>query len=238
MMRIRIGPCCGATAAAGLAVLTACGGDLTLPEEPGGNGGTGAIAALGGNGQSGVVGEQLASPLAVRVSADGVPLAGQGVVFEVEAGGGSLAPDTTVSNSSGEATSLWTLGGEPGTQRALAKLVNGGSVVRFTAEAAVGAAAVLAMVSGDGQTGDPFVALEAPLVVAVTDRFGNPVEGVVVSWEVTGGRGELSDDEVTTDASGEAQVTWVLGFTLGTQSVRASVEGLEGSPVTFEASIF
>ena len=225
--------------AAALALVAACGGDLTLPDDDGGvTPGTESITVQAGDGQDGVVGEELATPLAVRVTSDGEPLAGQGVVFEADDGDGSLAPDTTVTNGSGQATARWTLGTAPGAQSASAKLIAGGKQVRFTASAAVGDPAALDMVSGDEQSGEPFVPLADPLVVEVTDRFGNPVAGVAVEWEVTSGRGTLDFEEVVTGADGRAQVVWTLAFSLGTQTVEASVDGLDGSPVTFRASIF
>ena len=224
----------------GLAVLTACGGDLTLPPDDGGGGNPepASITVQAGDGQDGTVGEELETPLIVRVTADGEPLAGQGVVFEADEGSGELSPDTTVSNSDGRATARWTLGSTPGAQAASAKLVADGKSVRFTAVAAVGPAASLEMVSGDDQTGEAFAPLPQPLVVRVEDRFGNPVEGVTVGWAVTAGRGDVSAASVDTDGAGEAQITWTLGFFLGTQRVQATVAGVAGSPVTFEASIF
>lgn len=238
-MRLRFAIARRPVAGLGLAALTACGGDLTLPPDDGG--GTPGLVSLtvqGGDGQDGTVGEELDTPLTVRVTADGEPLAGQGVVFEADEGSGELSPDTTVSNADGRATARWTLGSTPGDQAASAKLVADGKSVRFTAVAAVGPAASLRLVSGDGQTGEAFAPLPQPLVVRVEDRFGNPVEGVTVGWAVTAGRGDVSATSVATDAAGQAQVTWTLGFFLGTQRVQASVAGVAGSPVTFEASIF
>jgi hypothetical protein len=238
-MRLRFALAGSSVATLGLAVLAACGGDLTLPDD--GGGGTpdpAAITVQGGDGQDGTVGEELATPLTVRVTSDGEPMAGQGVVFEADDGDGELAPDTTVSNGDGRATARWTLGGTPGAQEATAKLIAGGKLVRFTAQAAIGPPATMALVSGDGQTGEAFAPLPQPLVVKVEDRFGNPVAGVEVGWAVTAGRGDLSAETVATDDAGQAEVTWTLGFFLGTQRVRAAVDGVAGSPVTFEASIF
>ena len=231
-----------AKVAAAALLLAACSGDLTLPDDGAGDGGEpvgeASITVQEGDGQEGVVGEMLSTPLVVRVTADGEPVPGQGVVFEADEGHGDVAPDTTVTNTGGEATSRWTLGVNPGSQSASARLIAVNKVVRFTAAAAVGAPVTLEMVSGDGQSAEPFEPLPAPLVVEVTDRFGNPVAGVSVDWEVSQGRGELSEDETTTGADGRTQVDWTLGFFLGTQQATATVEGLDGSPVTFRASIF
>jgi hypothetical protein len=228
-----------AALAAGFALLAACGGDLTLPDDGGGvTPGPDAITVQGGDGQDGTVGEMLAEPLTVRVTSDGQPIAGQGVVFEAAEGDGTFAPDTTVTNGSGIATARWTLGSTPGGHAATAKLITGGQLVHFSAAAAVGPPASLTMVSGDEQVGEAFAPLADPLVVEVTDRFGNPVDDVTVHWAVMAGRGELSAEAVESNSDGRAQVTWTLGFFLGTQRVDATVEGVDGSPVTFRAGIF
>ena len=84
----------------------------------------------------------------------------------------------------------------------------------------------------------PFQPLPQPLVVRVTDRFGNPVEGVAVRWQVRNGGGGVSPEEAATDAGGYAQTSWTPGFSFGRQRVWAVVDGLDGSPVEFEADIF
>ena len=57
--------------------------------------------------------------------------------------------------------------------------------------------------------------------------------GVVVSFSVTAGGGLLSSTTATTDANGQAATRLTLGSELGTNTVEATVEGLE--PVTFTA---
>lgn len=231
------------TLLAGLMALAACGNDLTLPDgdDPDGGdppAGPPTITVQAGDGQDGIVGEELEAPLTVRVASDGEPLPGQAVVFEPADESGEMTPDTAVSDLQGRATARWTLGTAPGGHAAEARLIVGGAAVQFTAHAAPGAPHALAMVSGDNQTGVPLQPLPLPLVVRVTDRFGNGVSGVTVTWSVEGGRGELSGEESTTNTAGEAQVTWSLGISLGAQRARATVEGLDGSPVDFEADIF
>jgi hypothetical protein len=85
--------------------------------------------------------------------------------------------------------------------------------------------------AGDGQAGIVNQPLPDPLVVQVTDEAGNPVEGVAVEWEVESG--SVSPQSVETDSDGRASVTRVLGPEPGEQLTTASVEGLDGSPVTF-----
>ncbi len=91
----------------------------------------------------------------------------------------------------------------------------------------------LAKVSGDEQEGTVGAALAKPFVVSVLDQEGAAFAGAVVSFSVTVGGGTLSATTATTDASGRARSTLTLGDDPGTNTVTATVEGLE--PETFTA---
>lgn len=100
----------------------------------------------------------------------------------------------------------------------------------------VGSATSITLVSGDAQSGGRSTTLGSPLVVKVSDAQGNGVSGVTVDWEVTLGAGTLSAASATTDAGGQASVTYDLGHLPGANTVTASSSGLSGSPVTFAAA--
>ncbi len=90
---------------------------------------------------------------------------------------------------------------------------------------------VLVVQGGSGQTGTVGAPLSQPVTVRVkaVDNLG--VQGVVVTFAVVTGGGSLSQTAVTTDANGDAAVTWTLGAALGTQQVSASVAGLTSATV-------
>ncbi|HEV8177988.1 MAG TPA: galactose oxidase-like domain-containing protein [Gemmatimonadales bacterium] len=90
----------------------------------------------------------------------------------------------------------------------------------------------LEKVSGDPQTGRVSTVLGAPLVVKVTSAAGAPVQGVTISWSITGG-GSVSEASTQTGANGQASVTRTLGGTAGPQTTLATAADLAGSPVTF-----
>jgi hypothetical protein len=94
--------------------------------------------------------------------------------------------------------------------------------------------ASLILVSGDGQTAEAGSTLPSPLVVQVENAMGNPMPGVGVHWEVTGGDGSVSAPYTVTNAAGQAQVSWTLGSAAGPNSVTATV--LDVTPVTFTAT--
>ena len=64
--------------------------------------------------------------------------------------------------------------------------------------------------SGNGQTGTILESPPQPLVVRVTDRFGNPVAGVPIEWSATGG-GDVRPASAVTDTDGRAATQRILG---------------------------
>ena len=65
-----------------------------------------------------------------------------------------------------------------------------------------------------------------PVVVEVHDQYGDPMEGVTVTFTVTAGDGTLSTITAMTDANGQAEITLTLGSDPGTNTVSFSVEGI------------
>lgn len=83
------------------------------------------------------------------------------------------------------------------------------------------------------QTAPVGMRVPEPPAIQVTDRFGNPVQGVEVLFEVTAGEGWVTQVIDTTDADGEASTRWALGTTAGPNELRAGPAGL--APVIFTA---
>ena len=85
----------------------------------------------------------------------------------------------------------------------------------------------LAIISGDGQQGQPGAALTQPLVVEVQDQYGDPLPDATVTFRVTTGEGQLSGqftvERATTDASGRAELTLTLGPLPGPNIVGVSL---------------
>jgi subtilisin family serine protease len=93
----------------------------------------------------------------------------------------------------------------------------------------------LIVVSGANQSEDPSKPLDSALVVRVLDGAEKPVAGVTLTWTVTGG-GSVSALTSTTDAQGQATVTWTLGSATGTQVVTVTSPQIAGASVSFVAS--
>ena len=111
---------------------------------------------------------------------------------------------------------------------------NCSAAVRITVERSSPEPTALTLISGDNQTGlagDPLI---EPFVVEVRDQYGDPMEGIAVSFAVTAGGGSLSDTSVDTDANGIAQSSLTLGIDAGTNTGEARVAGID-SVVMFTA---
>jgi len=219
-----------------LALLAACGGaDLVLP----GQGEPAAIQVVHGNGQSGRVGTALAEPVVALVTdGQGRPVDGVAVAFDLPDGtDASVTPDTVLTGPDGQAAFHVTMGTRVGDLSAQVAVSASGSRT-MTAPVSLTAVSAdangLAAVSGDSQTAPVGAALPDPLVVQVTDGFGNPIPGVTISWTVDGG--SVSDATTTTGADGRTSVRRTLGSTAGVQRTLASAPGLAGSPVEFIAT--
>jgi hypothetical protein len=227
-------------AAISFAVLLGCSGDLTLPSSSG----EGVdLSILGGNGQTGTVGQELPNPLVVGVESGGAPVKGHKVAFVLagDSAAGRLDPDTAVTGSDGRAVAHWVLGSEPGPHQVEARLVVSEPAppptALFEASAVAGepdTVRAAGPVSQPGRIGQPTP--EDPTVL-VLDRFGNPVGGAEVDWEVTAGGGTVSSPQTATGTDGTATVTWTLGLSIGVQKLTARVDGAHGSPVMFTATV-
>jgi len=96
----------------------------------------------------------------------------------------------------------------------------------------------LAAISGNNQTGGAGQALPLPLQVRVSDRSGDAVSGVTVTFAVTAGGGNVQTSQATTNSQGVAATIWTVGTAAGgTNAATATSNGLNGSPVTFSAVV-
>ena len=217
-----------------------------------------ALDYISGNTQSGLPGGMLAQPLVVQVSDQfGNPIAAHPVLFEVLQGGGTFAQSatmTTATESDGRARGTLTLG--PGVGDSVnvvrvsgnkaAPLPLDHSPLLFYAHGLAARPARLWPVTSPWSTlvGTAGVALADPIQVRVLDEGGRGVPGIVVHFTLAAGSGLLmpylvSKQAVVSDATGLAQVSWLLGTTTTPQllTVTASHEGiaLGNSPILYNA---
>lgn len=94
--------------------------------------------------------------------------------------------------------------------------------------------ALVERLDGDGQSAYVGNPLPDTLEVRVLDDRGRPLEGVAVTWTVTGGGGAVDPPTTASDRTGRSRARWTLGPEQGEQRARARVDGLE--PVLFTAT--
>ena len=143
-----------------------------------------AMQTQSGNGQTGSVGSALSIPLAVIVTdSKGKTVSGAHVDWDVGIGAGSTSPATSITNSSGVATTIWTLGSVTGTVRVNAQ-INGVNPVTFTATALAGSAAQVVATPDRAYLG---VGDTIRIRASARDQFGNDLTNQAINFSTPDG---------------------------------------------------
>lgn len=87
---------------------------------------------------------------------------------------------------------------------------------------------------GTDQTGMVGEPLAEPIVLTVTDEFGNPTPHGFVEVELPDEAGSLQISDTTTDEGGRIEASWTLGTRAGEYAATLHVTNLE--PITFRAT--
>ena len=197
------------------------------------------MKASAGDSQSATVGTAVAIRPAVQVTdVNGNPVAGVTVAF-TDSGGGSVTGALQTTNASGvAAVGNWTLDTIAGASRLFASSTGLPPVV-FQATGTAGPPTSIAKQAGDSQVGVLGTLLGRTLVtppaVRLKDGYGNPVPNANVTFAVASGGGTISGGAATSDADGMAAVgSWIVGSTVGANTLTATVAGLPF--VTFMAT--
>ena len=184
------------------------------------------LLKISGDNQIGRPGETL-EPFVVELrDPNGQPVPAFLVTFNPD--GGSLSTVLDVTDSNGRAETTLTLGSRAGTTTVT--VVAGRVSVTFEVTVAL-PPATLEKISGDNQTGQTSITLPLPFVVEVGDTNGDPAEGIIVTFTVTGGGGSLNPETMRTNSHGRAWTRLTPGDTPGTNTVTVSVAGISETVV-------
>jgi len=197
------------------------------------------IAEFSGTKQTGAVGFNLANPLVVLVTdayKNGVP--GVTVTFTSNKGG-VFNPSSAVTGANGMASTTLQLPSTPGTVTVTATFTTqSGSTLKvtFTETAVAQVATTISIASGNDQTAPHGTQLPAPLVVLVTDQFGNPFSGDNVNYSDGGAGGTFSSpNPVVTGTNGTASQYYTLPPVAGeTITITATAAGVSNPAVFTE----
>ena len=198
---------------------------------------SGTIVAVDPTPQTAIVSDPFPNPLEVLVTdPDGDPVPGVTVTFTVPSDGASavLSSTTATTDATGRASVTATANTIAGSYVVTASVDGVDTPATFNLTNAAGAAVATIAASGDAQSAVVDTPFPEPLVVRVTDAFGNPVEGVEVVFDApaAGATAILSATTVFTDENGLAQVTATANDVEGSYDVTATVSGI-APPASF-----
>ena len=175
------------------------------------------LAATGGNNQSGGTGTTLPAALTVLATSGGNPVSGVSVAFSDAGAGGSFGTPVAITNSSGVASTTYTL---PPTAQvvSITATSSGYTPANFSETATL---LVITPTAGNNQTGVAGSTLPTALVATATSN-GSPVSGVSVTFNDGGVGGNFGTPVATTDSNGNATTTYTLPPTVQTVTISAS----------------
>ena len=194
-----------------------------------------SIALASGNNQTKQILNPLDNAFTVTVlDINGNPVSGILVQFSVTspdttAYGDSLSVSSAVTDASGHASTLLTLGSKVGTYTVAASY-GALTPVQFFATALPGPATSIAQSLGNAQIKSITTKLDTAFTVTVNDVGGNAVNGATVAFSIVSkplnASGQsLTVTSTTTDASGHASTFLTLGDKVGMYQVRADING-------------
>lgn len=96
----------------------------------------------------------------------------------------------------------------------------------------------ISYISGNNQSAKINTFLTEPLVVEITDTFGNPKNNYPVNFVITQGNGYLATETPLTSTDGRASQNFRLGTVAGVNSdqVQVQIPSAVGSPIIFNAT--
>jgi hypothetical protein len=196
------------------------------------------LSPVSGANQTGAAGTTLTVPLTVQAvnPYTGVAISGVPVTFSDGGKNGSFGTPTATTDSTGQASTAYTM---PKTFTKFTITITGTSPgyasATFVETVTAGSPASVTLVSGGSQTGTVATMLSAPIVVKVTDSYGNAVPGVPVSFSDGSFGGTFSNNPVMTDSLGRASVSYTLPTKAGYITITASTGSLSSKNITEHA---
>jgi hypothetical protein len=194
------------------------------------------LPVVSGSAQTGTVNTALPTSLKIQATDPyGGSVTGLSITFSDAAAGGTFNPAVATTDSSGFASTIYTL---PKTAKAVTITASssGFNNATFTETAQAGAPTLVKTHAGYNQTAPVNTPLPAQISAAVKDAFNNAVPGVTVSFSDGGAGGTLSPTSVTTDSSGYANVNYTTPPVAGVVFITATVSGVS-TVATFKETV-
>jgi len=178
---------------------------------------------------SGRAGDELPDSVAIRVTDSSGRVLPDVPVRWTVVDGGSIQAENPRTDSLGVVTARWTLARKTGLQRLRAQVgvASGLGIppVTLSAAALAGAAAAIAVTSGDAQHASAGAELPKSVVLRVVDENGSAVAGAALTLAPSGGI--AGDSALSTDSSGYARTRWTMGHSAGDYTLAVHVDGVK-----------
>jgi hypothetical protein len=195
-----------------VAVVVACGESKLGPSVPA------SVARTSGDSQTVLVGNRITAPLVATVkNSDGSPLPNIPVRWAVtSSGGGALTTIVDTTDVNGQVSSRYISAALAGTAKVTASAADQGAT--FTITLVPDTVGTIKAFGGDGAAA--LVGYPLTLTAQATDRFGNAIKGVDITW--TTSSGQLQVQTGTTDSTGKTTNVITVGPDTGKVAVVAS----------------
>src|SRR5262245_32685562 len=171
--------------------------------------------------QSALVGSTL--QVAAKVTLSGQPSSNITVTWSATSGNGVVTQATSVTDATGTAKNTWRIS-DTAKVNLLTAAITGIASATFQATGLSGPAVSLVRVTKDSSA--TVSGSSTLLTVRATDKGGNPVPGVTVTWTATGGA--LTLTQSTTGATGNADVVFTAGSIGGPPAVYTVTAAAQG----------
>lgn len=195
------------------------------------------LVAEQGHGQTVPAATEVPVRPVVRVTdAYGNPVAGVQVTFFSAVSGSELQGAEQTTDAEGRATlGRWTISTRAGVNVVAARVQGTTTQAYFYVHGTPREAALLRVDFGDGQSAPPGERTGIRPRVLVLDVYENPVPGVAVTFQATGGGGSVTGPQGVSDGLGRASPgQWILGPAAGPNTLTARTGALP--PVVFHAT--
>jgi hypothetical protein len=187
------------------------------------------VNVTGGNAQTATVATALSAPIKVNAANPytGQPDVGATVNFSDGGKGGSFNPASAVTNSYGNASTIYTVPQKTGTYTLTISGTGFGGITT-TATATPGAATRIIAWGGGKQTGAAGSNLANAIIAQARDTYRNGVPGVTIHFSANNGA-VPNPSSVVTDENGLAPTTLRLPTTVSSVTVTASSAGFKSA---------
>ena len=193
------------------AALGACGDKKLGPSVPA------SVNIVSGDSQTLLAGNKASTPLVASiVNVDGSPLPNVPVRWSVWSGGGSVETVVATTDANGQASTVYRSPAIVGSATVTAS--SAGQARQFTVIIVADTIGSLFAYGGNGAAA--LVGVPLTLTARATDRFGNPMSGVGVTWSTSSG--QLQATSSTTDSTGLATNVITVGPNPGSVTITAT----------------